>query len=147
MPGASGAIIELAAPPPSPFYPTPSLYDGFNTFRNPNGNTVDDNGVVTGSLYHVAASGVRGSVTIDPTIAAIPATAMVNVRVLPTNGGTAIAEAGDAGTITYHGIDSALGGPLDAAFLDPNGTDGYMGEYGGDWARRGKSRSLHDGAL
>jgi hypothetical protein len=130
VPAASGAIIELGAPPPSAFYVNPTLLDVYNTFRNPNGSSLDDNGVVTGSLYHLAASGVTGSVTIDPTIAAIPPTATVNVRVLPTAGGTPIAEAGDAGTITYHGIDSALGGALDALFIDPNGSDGYMGESG-----------------
>jgi hypothetical protein len=131
VPGATGAIIELAAPPPSAFYVgAPSLYDAFNTFRNPNGNAIDDNGVVTGSLYHVEANAVTGSVTIDPTTAAIPATASANVRVLPTNGATPIAEAGDAGTLTYHGIESALGGPLDEVHMDPNGTDGYMGEAG-----------------
>jgi len=130
VPGAAGAIIELGAPPPSAFYVNPTLFDVFNTFRNPNGSVLDDNGVVTGSLYHVGANGVTGTVTIDPTVAAIPATATVNVRVLPTAGGTPIAEAGDAGTITYHGIDSALGGALDALFIDPTGTDGYMGEAG-----------------
>jgi hypothetical protein len=130
VPGASGAIVELAAPPPSAFYPIPSLYDAFNTFRDPNGNAIDDDGVFTGSLYHVTTNGVSGSVTIDPTAAAIPATATVNVRVLPTNGGTPIAEGGDSSTIKYHGIESALGGPLDALFLNPNGSDGYMGEFG-----------------
>jgi hypothetical protein len=131
VPGASGAIIELAAPPPSAFYVAPSLYDAFNTFRNPNGNAIDDDGLVTGSLYHVASSGVAGSVTINPAVAGIPATATVNVRVLPVNGGTPIGEASDAGTITYHGIESALGVALDALFLNPNGTDGYMAESAG----------------
>jgi hypothetical protein len=130
VPGATGAIIELGAAPPSTFYVDSTLYDAYNTFRNPNGSTLDDNGVVTGSLYHVAASGKTGTVTVDPMVAAIPATATVNIRVLPTNGGTPIAEAGDAGTIQYHGIESALGGPLDVVRIDPNGTDGYMGEAG-----------------
>lgn len=129
VPGATGAIVELSAPPPSVFY-VPTMTDGLNTFRNPNGNAIDDDGVVTGSLYHVAASGVTGSVTIDPSVAAIPATTTVNVRVLPTNGGAPIAEAGDAGTLTYHGIESSLGGPLGVVHIDPTGTDGYLQEAG-----------------
>jgi len=128
--GASGAIVELAAPPPSPAFVNPFLDDAFNTFRNPNGNAIDDNGVVTGSLYHVTASGVTGTVTIDPIAAGIPATATVNVRVLPTNGAGPIAEASDADTLKYHGIDSALGGAINTVFIDPNGTDGFLDESG-----------------
>jgi hypothetical protein len=131
IPGATGAIVELAAAPPSTFYiPQPSMYEGLNTFRNPNGNALDDDGVETGSLYHIAASGVTGSVTIDPTVAAIPATVTVNVRVLPTSGRAPIAEASDIGTITYHGIESSLGGPIDIARVDPGGSDGYLQEAG-----------------
>jgi hypothetical protein len=130
VPGASGAIVELAAPPPSPAFVESSLDDVFNTIRNPNGNTLDDNGVVSGSLYHVAASGVTGTVTIDPVAAGIPATATVNVRVLPTSGAGPIAEASDADTLKYHGIESALGGPVVTAFIDPNGTDGLLEENG-----------------
>ena len=131
VPGASGAIVEIAAPPPSAFYVgTASLYDGYNTFRNPNGDVLDDNGVVTGSVYHLAASGATGSVTVDPIAAGIPATASANVRVLPTSGGTPISEASDAGTITYHGIESALGGALDVVHINPRGSDGLMGEAG-----------------
>lgn len=131
VPGATGAIIELAAAPPSTFYVTNStIYDALNTFRNPNGSRLDDDGVVTGSLYHVTASGVTGSVTIDPVRASIPATGSVNVRVLATKGGTPVAEAGDAGTLTYHGIPSALGAPLGIVQFDPAGTDGYLTEGG-----------------
>ena len=130
VPGASGAIVELAAPPPSPAFVEASLDDVFNTFRNPNGNTIDDNGVVTGSLYHVAASGIAGTVTVDPVAVGIPATATVNVRVLPTNGTGPFAEASDADTLKYHGIESALGGPVVTVLSDPNGTDGLLQENG-----------------
>jgi hypothetical protein len=131
VPGASGAIVELAAPPPAPLDLGPDLSDAYNTFRNPNGNEIDDDGVITGSLYHVLAAGVKGTIVIDPTVAAIPATSTVNVRVLATSGGKPIAEAGDIGTIKYHGIETALGGELDELFINPNGTDGYMSENGG----------------
>jgi hypothetical protein len=130
VPGASGAIIELAAPPPATFDLGPGLTDAYNTFRNPNGNELDDDGVITGSLYHTAANGLKGTITIDPTVAAIPVTSTVNVRVIATSGGKPIAEASDAGTIQYHGIPTALGGALDALFMNPNGNDGYMGESG-----------------
>ncbi len=130
VPGATGAIIELAAPPPAPFFVFPTLADAFNTFRNPNGDQIDDDGVFTGSVYHVSANGSVGSVTIDPAAAAVPPTATVNVRVLATRGGTIIAEASDAGTLDYHGIESAMGGPLNQLQLDPTGTDGFLVEYG-----------------
>ena len=129
IPNASGAIVELAAPPPSPvFYHGYSV--GFNTFRNPNGDALDDDGVITGSLYHVRAAGTKGSVTIDPVAANIPATATVNVRVLPANGTGPVAEASDAGTVQYDGLFGAAGLPIAAAFLNPTGTDGYLEENG-----------------
>jgi len=128
--GATGAIVELAAPPPSPFFYREGYSGGFNRFRNPNGNTLDDDGVITGSLYHVRASGTAGSVTIDPVAATIPATTTVNVRVLPANGTDPIAEASDAGTLQYDGISGLAGLPLTAVFMNPNGTDGYLTESG-----------------
>ena len=130
VPGASGAIVELAAPPPSPFYYHQGYPGGFNRFRNPNGNALDDDGLITGSLYHVRASGVTGAVTIDPVAANIPATTTVNVRVLPANGTGPIAEASDAGTLQYDGLSGAAGLPLAAVFMNPNGTDGYLAESG-----------------
>jgi hypothetical protein len=128
VPGATGAIVELAAPPPGPFFYGAGLNGGFNTFRNPNGNALDDDGLITGSLYHVSASGVKGSVTIDPAAAKIPATATVNVRVIPASGSTPTAEASDVGTIQYHGITSTFGLPLRGAYMNPNGSDGYLSE-------------------
>ena len=130
VPGASGAIVELAAPPPSPFFYRIGFAGGFNRFRNPNGDTLDDDGVITGSLYHVRASGTAGSVTIDPVAAKIPATTTVNVRVLPANGTGPIAEASDAGTLQYHGISDLEGLSIGAVFMNPNGSDGYLAEYG-----------------
>ena len=124
VPGASGAIVELVRAAAVARLLSPRYSGGFNTFRNPNGNALDDDGVITGSLYHVRASGTTGSVTIDPVAANIPATATVNVRVLPTNGAGPIAEASDAGTVQYDGISGALGLPLAAVFMNPNGTDG-----------------------
>jgi len=130
VPGATGAIVELSAPPPSPFFYRQGYLGGYNRFRNPNGNVLDDDGVITGSLYHTRASGTMGSVTIDPVAAAIPATATVNVRVLPANGTGPIAEASDAGTLQHDGIAGAAGLPLTAVFMNPNGADGYLAESG-----------------
>jgi hypothetical protein len=128
--GASGAIIELAAPPPSPQFYSQGYPGGLNRFRNPNGNVLDDDGVITGSLYHVQASGIAGSVTIDPVVANIPATATVNVRVLPANGAKPVAEASDAGTLLYDGVSGAAGLPISSVYMNPNGTDAYLTELG-----------------
>ena len=130
VPRATGAIVEVAEPPPSVHYSGGTLPAGLNTFRNPNGSALDDDGVETGSIYHVQASGTSGTVTIDPTVAALPATASVNIRVLPTAGGTPIAEASDADTLTYLGIEPQLGVTTTLAFINPNGTDGYLSENG-----------------
>ncbi|MDQ6943561.1 MAG: S8 family serine peptidase, partial [Candidatus Eremiobacteraeota bacterium] len=131
VPGASGAIVELSAPPPSPvFYHAPYPGVGYNTFRNPNGNALDDDGVITGSLYHVRTSSTTGSVTIDPVTANIPATATVNVRVLPAGSTGPIAEAGDAGTIQYDGLSGAAGLPIQSVFTNPNGNDAVLAEAG-----------------
>ncbi len=129
VPGASGAIVEIAAPPPSPAFAILASV-GLNTFRNPNGSAPDDDGVITGSIYRVRAAGVTGSVTIDPVTANIPPTATVNVRVLPANATGAISEASDAGTIEYLGITSLAGLPLASVYLNPNGSDGYLAEFG-----------------
>ena len=130
VPGASGAVIELSAPPPSPAMYTQGYPGGLNRFRNPNGNALDDDGVITGSLYHVQAGGSAGSVTIDPVVANIPATATVNIRVLPANGAGAIAEASDAGTLLYDGVSGAAGLPISSVYMNPNGTDAYLAELG-----------------
>ncbi|MEA2688814.1 MAG: hypothetical protein QOD51_1421, partial [Candidatus Eremiobacteraeota bacterium] len=128
VPQATGAIVELSAPPPSPYFYTAGFFVGFNTFRNPNGNMLDDDGVITGSLYHVQATGTAGTVTIDPAAAKIPFTASVNVRVIPPAGGTPIGEASDTDNVTVDGIGSAFGAALGTAFMNPNGTDGFLNE-------------------
>ncbi len=128
--GATGAVVEVAAPAPGPNFFNFPLRTGFNTFRNPNGSELDDDGAITGSLYSVRASGTKGSVTIDPVAAGIPPTTTVNVRILATNGNAVLAEASDAGTVQYDGIMSDFGLPLNAAYLNPNGSDGYLLEAG-----------------
>ena len=130
VPRATGAIIEIAAPPPAFTLTGGTLNGGINTFHNPNGSAIDDDGLETGSIYHVQAAGTSGTVTIDPAVAAIPATASVNVRVLPTAGGTPIAEASDADTLAYLGIEPQLGVPAILTYINPNGTDGYLSENG-----------------
>ena len=126
VPNASGAIVEISGPPAPPqFYPY-SGGSGMQTFRNPNGNALDDDGVVSGSLYHVMASGTVGNVTIDPTTAGIPATTTVNVRVIPANGGAPTAEASDVVTVRQLGIEPVFGFPLVDVYVNPNGTDGYL---------------------
>jgi len=130
VPRATGGIIEIAAPPPAFTLTSGTLNGGLNTFHNPNGSAIDDDGLETGSIYHVQATGTSGTVTIDPAVAAIPATARVNVRVLPTVGGTPIAEASDADTLIYLGIEPQLGVPAILTYINPNGTDGYLSENG-----------------
>ena len=130
VPGANAAIVELSAPPPSPHFYRQGYLGGYNRFRNPNGNMLDDDGLITGSLYHVRAPGTTGSITIDPVAANIPATATVNVRVLPANGTGPIAEASDADTLQHDGISGAAGLPVAGVFVNPNGTDGYLTEFG-----------------
>jgi hypothetical protein len=133
--------VEIAAPPPSPNFFQWVQPTGSNTFRNPNGNQLDDDGAITGSIYHVRANGPTGSVTIDPTAAGIPPTTTVNVRVLATSGGNTVAEASDAGTVQYDGITPLLGAPLSSLFMNPNGSDGYLVE-GGAFSAAGPSQFI-----
>ena len=128
VPRATGAIVELSAPPPGLSFANAPNWSGWHTFRNPNGNQLDDDGVITGSIYHVPVSGTSGTVMIDPTVAGIPPTSSTNVRVLPTNGITPIAEASDADTLHYLGIEPILGGNIVNSFMNPNGTDGFLVE-------------------
>lgn len=129
VPRATGAIVEIGAPPPAGF-DVAGQSDGYNTFRNPNGNERDDDGIITKSLSAIPVSGVRGRTIIDPVVTAIPPTTTVNVRIIPISGGTPVGEASDVDTVDYHGIPSALGGPLAQVSLNPNGTDGYLTESG-----------------
>ncbi len=131
VPRATGAIVEISAPPPSTSYDQEQLQSSRNTFRNPNGSAVDDDGAVTGSIYHVQANGTTGSITIDPEAVSLPATASANVRAIPTAGGTPIAEASDADSVTYLGIEPILGLPLSNVYLNPNGADGFLVESAG----------------
>ncbi len=128
VPRATGAIVELSAPPPAPSFFNAEYISGLNTFRNPNGSQLDDDGLITGSLYHVPVSGTSGSVTIDPSVAAIPATSYTNVRVIPTSGGTPVGEASDADTLQYLGIEPLFGGEISDAYINPAGTDGFLSE-------------------
>jgi hypothetical protein len=130
VPRATGAIVELAAPPPGRAFHTSGQYDGLNMFRNPNGDELDADGLITGSIYHVQSTGTTGTVVIDPATAAIPVTSTVNVRVIPTSGGSPVAEASDADIVSYDGIGGALGLPLDVLYMNRNGTDGLLGESG-----------------
>ena len=50
---------------------------------------------------------------------------------MPAAGGVPVAEASDADTLTYLGIEPVLGLPLGNAYLNPNGTDGLLTELGG----------------
>jgi hypothetical protein len=125
VPGATGAIVEIAAPRPGPFFTSRVPW---NTFRNPNGSTIDDNGVMTGSVYHVAAGGTRGTVTIDPAVAKIPITTTANVRVIATAGASPVGEASDADTVEILGIGTVLGLPLQQVSGNTRGTDGYLME-------------------
>ncbi|HEY0396337.1 MAG TPA: S8 family serine peptidase [Candidatus Elarobacter sp.] len=128
IPGATGAIVEVAAPRPGPNFYNSVPNGGWNTFRNPNGSGLDDNGVVTGSVYHVAGSGTRGTVTIDPAVAKIPMTTTANVRVIATSGANPVGEASDADTVQILGIEPTIGLPLVNVWTNPRGTDGYLVE-------------------
>ncbi|HZO92834.1 MAG TPA: S8 family serine peptidase [Candidatus Baltobacteraceae bacterium] len=124
VPGASGAIVELSALPPGwAFEVTPTIW---NMFDNPNGDRVDDDGVDTGSVYHVATSGVRSTVTIDLDRAGVLPTNYVNVRVIPARGSAAAGEASDFSTFYYHGIDPLIPVPVESTIGNATGTDGGM---------------------
>ncbi len=120
--GATGALLELSAPPPgSAFVLT---WTGWNMFDNPNGDRIDDDGVDTGSVYHVVMSGTRGAATIDLSKAGVPPTNYDNVRVFPMRGASVVGEASDFSTFYYHGIDPVVPVPVDTTILNPQGADG-----------------------
>jgi hypothetical protein len=131
VPNATGATVEIAAPAPGPFFYAGFYPEVLNTFRNPNGSQLDDDGVMTGSIYHVAAGGLAGKVVIDPEVAKIPVTSSVNVRVIPTAGGTPVGEASDIDTLTYEGIAGGFGIGLSTNYIDSNSTAGYLGQSAG----------------
>ena len=107
VPGATGAIIEFAAPGVNNFG---SLF----TVANPNGSQLDRNTIGTGTPnemivpnYSLTVSGTRGTATIQAT-SLVPAETQ-NVRVIPTQGTAFIGEASDVSTVAVDGIVPANG--------------------------------------
>ncbi|HKU67506.1 MAG TPA: S8 family serine peptidase [Candidatus Baltobacteraceae bacterium] len=119
VPNATGATLEISAP-------GPNIWGNANTFNNPNGSVLDNNGVDTGSAYTLSLSGTNGTMIVNPWASLVGATQYA-VRVVPMNGSKAAGEAGDVSTILTHGIIPSDGGSLALGFdVNKNGGPGIL---------------------
>ncbi|MFE4959800.1 S8 family serine peptidase [Streptomyces sp. NPDC056653] len=73
--GATSAEVEISAP-------GPTQGNRYNTFDNPNGSQVDDDGINTPSTLHETLPGTSGTARLDVIKLGLPTSELYNVRVL-----------------------------------------------------------------
>jgi hypothetical protein len=121
--GATGAIVEVSAPGPTPT-------GNMNTFNNPNGSQRDANGHDSGSVMWVPVSGTTGTVMLNSAL--LDPTMYYTVRVLATAHGAVTGEAGGVSTVLEDGVAARDGGSVSSGFgINPGGNDGLLTSTGG----------------
>ncbi|WP_371405504.1 S8 family serine peptidase [Kribbella sp. NBC_00662] len=75
VPGAQSAIAEFSAP-------APTLFGSLNTFSNPDGSALDNDGVNTPSTATKALSGTSGTVRLDALALGLATSSTYSVRIL-----------------------------------------------------------------
>jgi hypothetical protein len=119
VPRATGAILEVS-------YGAPNVLGVFQAFNNPNGDTVDDNGYESPSVYHQQMSGIKGSLTLDARRLNVLPGVFHSLRVIATNGASAVGEASDTAAFEMDGVVPPDGGTVFAHGLNTSGTDGLL---------------------
>lgn len=118
--GATGAALEISAPGPNGYF-------NLNPFNNPNGSKRDRNGIDSGSVAFIPLSGLAGTKRIDPVQAGVLPTFNHVVRIVATNGGVKVGEAGDVSTLSMNGVVTADGGSPGLGFaINRQGNDGLI---------------------
>ncbi|MFI5813795.1 hypothetical protein ACIA7S_22895 [Streptomyces sp. NPDC051643] len=74
--GAAAAEVEFSAPGPA------ATGNRYNTFDNPNGSQVDNDGINTPSTLHRTLPGTSGTASLDLIKLGLPTSELYNVRVL-----------------------------------------------------------------
>ncbi|MFF1966326.1 S8 family serine peptidase [Streptomyces sp. NPDC058232] len=74
--GATAAEVEFSAPGPA------TTGNRYNTFDNPNGSQVDNDGINTPSTLHQTLPGTSGTARLDVLKLGLPVSELYNVRVL-----------------------------------------------------------------
>jgi hypothetical protein len=124
VPGANGAIIEVSAA-------GPTSTGNQNPFNNPNGSRIDDNGVDTGSVYHGAVHGARGTISLPESALGLDATMSHVVRVFATHDGRITGEGSEVSTVTRNGVLPSSGGTVYSGFgVNASGDDGFVTSTG-----------------
>jgi len=120
IPNADGAALEVSAVGPSAF-------NNYNPFNNPNGSRRDQNGVDTASTAFVPLTGVTGTVTLNARTLGLVPTMFHVVRVLPTQAGAAVGEAGEVSSLTMDGVLAADGGFANNGWgINQSGRDAFL---------------------
>lgn len=105
---------------------SPNDFENFNPFNNPNGSTLDADGVDTGSVYHQALGGTSGTIALDPRTLGVLPGVLHSMRVLATNGSAVIGEASDTSAFEMDGVSPPDGGTVFSHGLNVAGNDGLL---------------------
>ena len=120
IPNADGATLEVSALGPGAF-------NNYNPFSNPNGSRRDQNGVDTGSVAFLPLTGVTGTVALNAKTLGLAPTMNHVVRVLATQSGAVVGEAGEVSSITMDGVLAADGGFANNGFgINQHGNDAFL---------------------
>ncbi|MEU6319183.1 S8 family serine peptidase [Streptomyces sp. NPDC047009] len=106
--GAAAAEVEFSAP-------GPTGGNRYNTFDNPNGSQLDNDGINTPSVLHQTLSGTSGTAGLDILKLGLPTSELYNVRVLALDSDHQVI--GQASPTAELEVDDGLA-PDDASVLD-----------------------------
>ena len=105
----------------------PGAFNNYNPFSNPNGSRRDQNGVDTGSVAFLPLTGVTGTVALNAKTLGLAPTMNHVVRVLATQSGAVVGEAGEVSSITMDGVLAADGGFANNGFgINQHGNDAFL---------------------
>jgi hypothetical protein len=122
--GADGATLEISAP-------GPTVFNSLNTFTNENGSARDDNGGDTGSTVFQPLGATSGTAQFDASKLGLGAGDSYDVRLLATQGGTAIGQASPSSYLEYDDMPTPDGSYVTDFNIDPAGGS-TVATYGAD---------------
>ncbi|MGI5135633.1 S8 family serine peptidase [Streptomyces sp. CA-106110] len=130
--GAAAAEVEFSAPGP-----TANGGNGYNTFDNPNGSQLDNDGINTPSVLHQTLSGTSGTAGLDILKLGLPTSELYNVRVLALNSDHQVI--GQASPTAEFEVDDGLAPDgarvLDFAFAGKDSLVSLLGQDGTSMVR------------
>ncbi|WP_427891702.1 S8 family serine peptidase [Kribbella sp. GL6] len=113
--GATGAVVEIAAP-------APNLFNSINTFINHNGTQRDADGVDTGSVVYQPVSGTTGTADLSVKTLKLVGSNLYSLRVLATGpNGKVLGQASASSMLVYQNGTAPDDSYVDAFAATGNG--------------------------